>query len=80
MVRGKFKVVEVAQMSYSSTARRIVLQPEYDSSIPEDQKYAQATPSGRIEMTVDNPPAAEQLALGQTFYVDFTPVETPVTA
>lgn len=75
MVRGKFKVVEITQVHWSKDARKVVLQPEYDSTIPEDQKYAKATPSGRIEMTIDNPPASDYLAIGKTFYVDFTATE-----
>ena len=73
-VRGKFKVVKVAQMDWSPTIREITLCPQYDTSIPEDQRYATATPSATITMTVDNPIASDQLALGKFFYVDFTEV------
>lgn len=75
MVRGKFQVVKVAQVNWSPTARVISLQAVYDTTTEENRRYAKATPSGQIEMTVDNPPAAEQLAIGKTFYVDFTPAE-----
>lgn len=74
MVRGKFMVVEITEYSWSATARKITFRPEYDSTLPEDQKYAKSTPSGEISMTVDNPPAIEQLKLGKKFYVDFTEV------
>ena len=74
MVRGKFKVTKVAALDWSTTAKEITLGAYYDNSIEEDRKYAQATPSGQITMLVDNPPAAEQLALGKFFYVDFTEV------
>jgi hypothetical protein len=65
-VRAKFKVVENA-------GGKIVLRPEYDHTIPEDQRFAQATPSGEILLQVDNPSARTALTLGNSFYVDFSP-------
>jgi len=74
-VRAKFRFIEKTDMHWSSTAKKLVFQPEYDTSIPEDQRFAKATPSGRFEMTVDNPSALEQFELGKTYYVDFAPAE-----
>lgn len=74
-VRAKFQVQSVKSMSWSATHKEITLAPQYDISIPEDQRYARATPSGSITMMVDNPAASDQLALGKFFYVDFTEVE-----
>ncbi|MGW1801528.1 hypothetical protein ACWCQN_37835 [Streptomyces sp. NPDC001984] len=45
----------------------------YDTSIPEDQRYAQATPSGSLQIQVDNP--AVSFEPGRSYYLDFTPVE-----
>jgi hypothetical protein len=70
MVRGKFQVVKVATTTHG--AKEITLSPQYDMSIEEDRRYAKATPSGTIQLYIDNPPAADQLALGKFFYVDFT--------
>lgn len=75
MVRGKFKVLSVKRNYWSPTAVELTLGCEYDPSIPEDQGYSKATPSGSITMLVDNPPAIDYLTLGKTFYVDFTAVE-----
>jgi len=47
----------------------------YDPSLKEDQSFAKATPSGFVEMTVDNPVVASQLVIGKAYYVDFTPIE-----
>lgn len=80
MVRAKFMVTEIRQHSYGGDARTVILAPQYDTSIPEDQRYAQATPSGRIEMYIDNPPALAALPIGKAFYVDFTPVPELVQA
>jgi hypothetical protein len=76
MVRAKFRVTKIAKtVSGSAEAVEITLTPEYDKSIPEDQNYAKYTPSGTIQLYVDNPAASDQLALGKFFYVDFNEVE-----
>jgi hypothetical protein len=43
--------------------------------IEEDVSFQKATPSGQAEFVVDNPKAIEQLVIGKSYYVDFTPVE-----
>lgn len=74
-VRGKFTVRGIKRFAWHPTLVEIELSAEYDTQhIPEDERYAKATPSGTIIMQVDNPPAAEFLALGKKFYVDFVPV------
>jgi hypothetical protein len=71
-VRAKMQVTGITERVWGG--KEIELTPQYDQSIPEDQRFQKATPSGRITMQIDNPAAAEQLRLGRTFYVDFTPV------
>jgi len=72
MIRAKMEVTELRD--YGHSARTVVLSARYDTSIPEDQRFAEATPNGRIEMYVDNPAALEQLIIGRVFYLDFTPL------
>lgn len=43
---------------------------QYDPSVPEDQRYAQATPSGTLTITVDNP--AVGFTPGKAYYLEFT--------
>lgn len=74
MVRGKFKVESHKKFQWSPTLREIMLTAQYDPTIEEDKKFAQATPSGSITMLVDNPSAIAALAIGSSFYVDFTEV------
>lgn len=74
MVRAKFRVTKIAKTHWGST--EVTLTPEYDQAIPEDQRFAKATPSGQIQLLIDNPPAVEYLKLGGFFYVDFTEVAT----
>lgn len=74
-VRAKFQVQEITEHSWHPTGRTIVLRPMYDTNIPEDQRFAQFTPSGEFKMFVDNPAVIETLKKGQFFYIDLTPVE-----
>lgn len=73
MVRGKFTLTQMTA-SAGATGRSLIFTPQYDPNLPEDQKYAKATPNGKLEMYVDNPPALEQLELGKAYYLDLTPV------
>ena len=79
-VRAKLTVESITAYRYGD-AKLVKLSPQYDLSIPEDQRFAKATPSGSVELYIDNPAALEQLAPdgkpGRSFYVDFTPVEEP---
>ena len=70
-IRAKMRVNSIHDFGYSKT---ISLQCEYDNTIPEDQRFQKATPSGSITMQVDNPAAAARFAVGKTFYLDFTEV------
>lgn len=75
MVRAKFRVLEVKQQidAYSKESAKsevVVLAPVHGKG---NELWSKWTPSGRIEMHITNPAAVEQLKLGDTFYVDFTP-------
>lgn len=41
----------------------------------EDNTFAKFSPSGRFELTIANPALIGQFEIGDTFYVDFVPVE-----
>lgn len=74
-VRALFKVMAIRQDHWNPQARTIELSAQYDTSIPKEKRFYDATPSATMSMTVNNPAAIESLALGKAFYVDFTPVE-----
>lgn len=46
---------------------------EYDHRLPEDQRFALATPSGTVEIRVDNPAVAFEP--GKSYYLEFTPAD-----
>lgn len=69
-VRAKFKVTSVTQSSGS--LKTVQLQPVISGS-EENKQFFKYTPSGQISLGVLNEAAAEQFAVDQEFYVDFTP-------
>jgi hypothetical protein len=77
VIRAKFRCISETRTAYNSDARTLVFQPMYDPKlVEEDVSFAKATPSGKLEMFVDNPNAAFEL--GADYYIDFTKVEVPV--
>lgn len=72
MVTAKFKVQNVNDFG---SYRQVALAPVY-SSDKESPNYSwsQATPSGKLEMTITNPGAYEQFAVGKTFFMTFEEV------
>lgn len=74
-VRAKLRVTAVTTHEYSQHARTVKLTAEYDTTTPEDQRFAKATPSATCEMVIDNPDIVDFFAPGKKFYVDFHQAE-----
>jgi len=72
-VRCKMQLQEITSVHWNPNTKLLKFQTQYDPTIPEDQRFTKATPSGQITMQVDNPTALEQLEIGGYYYVDFTP-------
>lgn len=75
-VRGKFKVSGITVFSMTDGQENGAVELSAvtaDSGIPEDVRYHKYTPSGKITMAIDNPPAFRAFLsrLGQSVYVDF---------
>ena len=75
MVRGKFTLQAVTKHHWSPTAQTFVFRAIYDTTTEENRRFSQATPTGELTMTVDNPPAQEFFELGKTYYLDFSKAE-----
>lgn len=73
IARCKFVVDSVTHHAYGG--RTIKLQTQYDQTIPEDRAFTKATPTGSIEIRVDNPAVFDVFAPGNTVYVDVTVVD-----
>jgi hypothetical protein len=61
----------------TSWPRKFRFSAVYDTSLPEDQRYATATPYGELLIHVDNP--AVSFEPGKSYYLDFTEVEEATT-
>ena len=71
-IRCKFQLVEVTEFVHGG--RKYKFAPQYDTSIPEDQRFAKASPSGEFTIYVDNPEVHKEWKVGQYYYFDATPV------
>ena len=72
MVTAKFKVQNINDYG---AYRQVCLAPVYssDKSSP-NYSWSQATPSGELKMTITNPAAFEQFAVGKSFLMKFSEV------
>ena len=70
-MRAKFRLTGIEVQG--PVGRKVTLKAEYDTTIPEDQRFYDATPWGEFAMLVNNPAALEQLKLGEYYYLDLMP-------
>jgi hypothetical protein len=79
-VKARMRVVARAEKNWGAgkklDAVEVKLQAVYsdDKGTP-NYSFSQATPSGEVSLMITNPTAFGQFAIGQTFDVDFTPVD-----
>lgn len=59
---------------------KVTFGARYDTSIPEDARFQQYTPSGNLEATISNPAALAAIEVGKSYYVDITPADAPPSA
>jgi hypothetical protein len=71
-VRAKFTVQSITSHAHGQ-AKTVRLNAVCADEVPENQRYHRYTPSGSLEITIDNPAALEQFELGKSYYLDFTP-------
>jgi hypothetical protein len=77
VVRAKMQLVSKVMADYGYGPPRVTLRFEtrYDDKIPEEARFQKATPTGSIEMQVDNPTALAVFdQVGGNYYLDFIPI------
>ncbi|CAJ8171666.1 hypothetical protein ISF62_18295 [Burkholderia pseudomallei] len=72
-VRCKMRLNAVVGQSWGGV--KAVFNCEYDNTIEEDRRFQKATPTGMLELQIDNPAAIEQLVIGKAYYFDMTPAD-----
>lgn len=72
MVRAKFKVSSITK--YEGDCLNVKLQPVCTGS-EENKQFWKYTPSGSIELSINNTEASKQFEVGKEYYIDFTPAE-----
>lgn len=72
-VRARMKCTEVKKTEW---ATQVALQP-FHSTDPDDpnKSYSEATPCGKVELTITNKAAADAFEVGKFYRIDFTPAE-----
>jgi hypothetical protein len=60
---------------FVANAQNIRLAAQYDPTIPEDQRFMEATPTGELKFYVSNPAVIGGFEIGTNYYVDLTPCE-----
>jgi hypothetical protein len=73
-VRAKFVCSQVTRFAHPGNIQ-VILAPVMDSSTPENRAFWDATPNGRLEMTITNVAARDHFVPGKAYYLDFTPAE-----
>lgn len=57
------------------TAEEVRLDAQYDQTLDEDRRFAQASPSGHLEVVISNPAVRGFFQPGKTYYLEATPAE-----
>ena len=70
--RAKMVVTETKDAGGGSKA--VTLECRYDETIPEDRRFFQYTPSGKLDMLISNTAVLAQMEPGAAFYVELTPI------
>lgn len=77
-MRAKMQIQSVEQFEHGEKLRMFPVcgkAPFGPNGESEDNTYARFTPSGSLELQINNPDLAGKFKPGQRFYVDFTETE-----
>lgn len=74
-VRAKFRVNKITKVDWNSDVTVVNMTAVSDDGIEENKRYHKYTPSGSLEIIIDNLPASDYFKLGKSYYLDFTEEE-----
>lgn len=69
-IRAKMQVNEVISTTYSDIVKLAPVMGGNNNA--EDNSFSRATPSGKLELTIDNPALKGVVKPGQVYYVDLS--------
>ena len=69
------KGVDYEPEENTNRRQRVRFVAAYDDTIPEDLRFQKATPSGEMELYIDNQAIIDGFKPGASYYVDLTPCE-----
>lgn len=72
MTRGKFQCLSKKEVHWNKEVRIYNFNAVCNDGTPENDRFHKYTPSGAIEITVDNPNV--NFVPGKFYYVDFTEI------
>jgi len=73
-MRAKFNCDSVTEYGYGNKEAKLTA--VYDDGKPENNQFAEATPSGQVTINIDKDAVAKDfLVPGKTYYLDFTEAE-----
>lgn len=76
-IRCKMRLENVFANAWGGA--KAIFRCEYDPRVvEEDVGFQKATPTGTLEVQIDNPKASEQLVIGAYYYLDLTKIEPVV--
>lgn len=78
-VRAMFQLVSIKHHMWGS-GREFTFSANYDTTIPEENRFFKASPSGQLVISVDNEAVFPQFTLGKKYYLDFNQVPEPEVA
>jgi len=73
IVKAKFRCDTVTRDAHGGEKSKS--SAVYDSGLPEDKVFYEASPSGSLEIYVNNKAVHGFFVPGQAYYLDFTPAE-----
>jgi hypothetical protein len=72
-IKAKFNVMEITKYG-NGGGGKVTLSPVVGGDNPENKEFWEATPSGKIELCIDNPAVMQAFEFGE-YYVEFTKAE-----
>ncbi len=78
-LRCKFRLRSITEYQ-PGQPKRYSFDAAISQDTPENERFTRYTPSGTLEVTIDNPLAAEMLKPGQDYYLDVVPADSPPKA